>query len=483
MYESRDQSSIDEAINILEDLDPDELNFDGIAIEEIMNNEGAVVIEDTDFQVDNPGNDNPWTVDPNSDPGTKFVGGFFNIPNLNTEEVFLQMCRSLNKVHRTVFLHTLHCFKTTKQLPMYLYIGGSAGVGKSTVIRVLYEGLVRFMNSLPGAKPDAIKVLLTAPTGKAAFNIRGMTLHSAFALPVTEFNGEMPNLSSDICNTLRTKLSCLKVIIMDEISMVGSKILSQVNNRLKAIMDNSLDFGGVSIISVGDFHQLRPVKDSYVFQIPISSANNYDGLVGPYLWEKFSFVELTEIMRQKDDQKFALALNNFANCCLTEDDIYLFTSRIIQKGSYENLPIKSIHLFSTNASVNAHNEIVLNALTTEGFRFIAIDSLVGDNAGGITDKLSNVIKHLKVCDTQGLPYELFLKLGARYLMTLNNDIQDGLVNGATGLLKKIVYGTKSDSLERVPCILWIEFDDPTVGKDKRAKSQHRYLRDSTIQWN
>ena len=126
LFESRDQSSIDEVINILEDLDPDELNFDGIAIEEIMNNEGAVVIEDTDFQVDNPGNDNPWTVDPNGDPGTKSAGGFFNIPNLNTEEVFLEMCRSLNKVQRTVFLLTLHCFKTTKQLPMYLYIGGCA---------------------------------------------------------------------------------------------------------------------------------------------------------------------------------------------------------------------------------------------------------------------------------------------------------------------------------------------------------------------
>ena len=68
LFESRDQSSIDDAINILEDLDPDELSFDGIAIEEIMNNEAAVVIEDTDFQVNNPGNDNPWTVDPNSDP-------------------------------------------------------------------------------------------------------------------------------------------------------------------------------------------------------------------------------------------------------------------------------------------------------------------------------------------------------------------------------------------------------------------------------
>ena len=49
-----------------------------------------------------------------------------------------------------------------------------------------------------------MSAVLTAPTGKAAFNIRGMTLHSAFALPVTEFNGEMPNLSSDVCNTLRS---------------------------------------------------------------------------------------------------------------------------------------------------------------------------------------------------------------------------------------------------------------------------------------
>ena len=223
LLESRDQFSIDEAVKILEDLDPDELNFDGIAIEEIMNNEAAVVIEDTDFQVDNLGDDNPWTVDPNNDHGTKSVGGFFNIPNLNTEEEFLQMCRNLNNVQRTVFLHNLHCFKTMKQLAMYLYIGGGAGVGKSTVIRVLYEGLARYSNSLPGTKPDAIKVLLTAPSSKAAFNIHGMTLHTAFALPVTELKGEMPNLSCDVSNTIRINLCCLKVIIIDEISMVGSK--------------------------------------------------------------------------------------------------------------------------------------------------------------------------------------------------------------------------------------------------------------------
>ena len=418
-YESSDQASIDEAINVLEDVDPDQLNFDGVAIEETMQNEGIEVVEDSDFLMDNPG-DHIWNVDATTNSS---VGGFFNVPNRMSEDDYLMMCRRLNLIQRRIFLHTLHCFKTNKQLPMYLYIGGGAGVGKSTVIRALYEGLVRFFNSLPSTNPDAIKVLLAAPTGKAAHNIHGMTLHSAFALPVMEFGGEIPNLSSDVLNTLRSKLLCLKLIIIDEISMVGSKILSQVNSRLKAILDTSLDFGGVSIICVGDFHQLRPVKDSYVFQIPNSGTESYDLLVGPYLLEKFSFVELTEIMRQKDDQKFAIALNNFANCTLTEEDNGLFLSRQFGKESLNNLPPKAIHLFSTNASVNAHNESVLNVLTTEGCKFTAIDSLAGDTGSEITDKFRDSLRQLKVSDTQGLPYELFLKISARYLMTINNERQ------------------------------------------------------------
>ena len=137
---------------------------------------------------------------------------------------------------------------------MYLYTGGSAGVGKSTVIRALYEGLIRYSNSLPSTNPDTIKVLLAAPTAKVSHDIHGMTLHSAFALPVMEFGSEIPNLSSDMLNTLRSKLLRLKLIIINGISMVGGKILSQVNSRLKAILDTSLEFGGVTITCFGDFH-------------------------------------------------------------------------------------------------------------------------------------------------------------------------------------------------------------------------------------
>ena len=178
----------------MEDVDPDQLNFDGVAIEETMQNEGIEVVEDSDFLMDNPGY-HIWNVDATTNSS---VGGFFNVPNRMSEDDYLMMCRRLNLIQRRIFLLTLHCFKTNKQLPMYLYICGGAGVGKSTVIRALYEGLVRYFNSLPSTNPDAIKVLLAAPTSKAAHNIHGMTLHSAFALPVMEFGGEIPNLSSDV---------------------------------------------------------------------------------------------------------------------------------------------------------------------------------------------------------------------------------------------------------------------------------------------
>ena len=62
-YESSDQASIDEAIIVLDEVDPDQLNFDGVAIEEIMNNESIEVVEDTDYLIDNPG-DQVWKIDP-----------------------------------------------------------------------------------------------------------------------------------------------------------------------------------------------------------------------------------------------------------------------------------------------------------------------------------------------------------------------------------------------------------------------------------
>ena len=109
-------------------------------------------------------------------------------------------------------------------------------------------------------EPDDVIVLLSAPTGVAAFNIGGMTLHSALMLGRSKF-GEYQSLSHDKANTLRLKLSKLKLLIIDEISMVGCNMLLDIHKRLNEILVQPDDvmFGNVSILAVSDLYQLPPV--------------------------------------------------------------------------------------------------------------------------------------------------------------------------------------------------------------------------------
>ena len=136
-FESNDQERIDEALQVLADIDPDDINFDNVAIEEILDNEGINVIEDSDYQIDYPGD--IVSTDPNTAP-KEDPAKYYNIPNLRTEEEYLSMCRCLNNKQQSIFLHTLHCFKTNKQLPMYLYIAGGAGVGKIYLFEFYTKG-------------------------------------------------------------------------------------------------------------------------------------------------------------------------------------------------------------------------------------------------------------------------------------------------------------------------------------------------------
>lgn len=142
-------------------------------------------------------------------------------------------------------------------------------------------------------RSDSIKVLLCAPSGKAAFLIGGVTLHTAFALPVQQFGGDMPELSNDTANSVREKLIDIKLDVIDEISMVGSSLFGKVDTRLRQVMGVSEAFGGVSVLVVGDLNQLPPVMDSLVFKFP--KQNQFAGLFNDPnpLWELFQFYELT----------------------------------------------------------------------------------------------------------------------------------------------------------------------------------------------
>ena len=109
----------------------------------------------------------------------------------------------------------------------------------------------------------------------------------------------------------------IQLILLGEISMVGSNMFTvQINNRLK---DSKEDFGGVSIIGIGDLFQLPPVFDGYIFN---DIQNSEYSILVPNLWKKyFKMFELDEIMRQRESKVFAEILNRLREGKQTENDI------------------------------------------------------------------------------------------------------------------------------------------------------------------
>ena len=96
---------------------------------------------------------------------------------------YRDMVRSLNKQQKEFFYHVLHWMKI-RQEPLYAFLSGGAGVGKSVLTRALYQALLKFYSHRIMDNPDNMHILLCAPTGKAAHNINGTTIHSAFCVPV-----------------------------------------------------------------------------------------------------------------------------------------------------------------------------------------------------------------------------------------------------------------------------------------------------------
>ncbi|XP_011866730.1 PREDICTED: ATP-dependent DNA helicase PIF1-like, partial [Vollenhovia emeryi] len=343
----------------------------------------------------------------------------FNIPPKSTKEEVINLMGSL---------------------PIRIYIGGSAGVGKSVLINAIYQVLLNYFNEDPGEKNNSVKILLCAPSGKAAFLIGGVTLHTAFALPITQYGGQMPELSADVANTIRESLFELKLLIIDEISMVGSTMFSRVDTRLRQIMGRNLSFGGVSVLVVGDLYQLPPVMDTHIYLSSKSCTLSF--LAENVLWNEFQYFELSEIMRQKGDKSFTIALNNLARCAMTANDIAIIKSRETKEG---HVPKDAIRLYPDNCSVNSFNKMKIDSHEGQSFEFIAKDSILG--------KISS------------LAYKVSLKIGINYMITTNIDVEDGLVNGACGKLKQITFIPGTEEAIKI----WLDFNNNKIGFEKRRK--------------
>ena len=286
--------------------------------------------EEPDFHV--PSNPN----DIGDIGGSTTVQVLHNVIPLWPDDEYFKCIRSLNYQQRQVFQIVLDWCNSVMQGnktkvkpdPLHMFITGGAGTGKSFLIKALYQ-MIQITLRKEGDDPTMIKTLLMAPTGMAAFNIEGQTIHSSLLLNLGQKrNNSHSRLSDEQRNTLRCKLRDLQIIIIDEISMVGADTLLEIHRRLDELFHSSFDFGCISILAFGDLYQLPPVGQSFVFEKP---SDKYLQCAGITLWDNFSFFEITEIMMQKDDKLFAELLNRVRTSTHTKTDIETLKIVVLRK--------------------------------------------------------------------------------------------------------------------------------------------------------
>jgi ATP-dependent DNA helicase PIF1 len=221
------------------------------------------------------------------------------------------------------------------------FITGKAGTGKSTLLQYLSHTTEK-------------KCVLLAPTGRAAINIEGQTLHSFFRL------GPGVIQSDDYIDNFIIEARYVDTIIIDEISMVRADILDSIDQSLKYSMGNSSPFGGKQMIFFGDPYQLPPVVPEGE-EIRRYFSEYYEG---PYFFDSFVYnqsnfkvIELQKVFRQ-EDATFISALNKFRNNSYSDNDLSYINERVIDNGKINGLkmtltPYKAKAAFINNSELEA----------------------------------------------------------------------------------------------------------------------------------
>ena len=393
--------------------------------------------------------------------------------NEMSDDKYRETVRSLNAEQLIFFYHILHHLRTS-DVPFYCFLSGGGGVGKSHVTKALYQAAVKCLNRNAGDDFHQIKVLLIAPTGKAAFNIQGSTIHSAMTVPANRSLRSYQKLDSSRLNSIRNKLGSLKLIFIDEISMVGNSMFNlQLNKRLQEIKGVDDDFGGVSVIAVGDLFQLEPVFDGYVFE---ALKDSYCALA-TNLWRKhFTMYELCQIMRQRDSRLFAEILNRLREGKHTEEDIRTLKGRLISEND-PNYPSHAPHLFYQNKKVERFNKKVYDASCEEKFLIKASDFVIGAESEQMEARLLSKIPN-DPRKTMQLASELCIAINQRTEIAVNVRLDDGLTNGAGNVVKYVELCSPPDP----EGVIWVKFDHDHVGQKTRNENAQLYLHNIDSSW-
>ncbi|KAG1141319.1 hypothetical protein G6F37_008291 [Rhizopus arrhizus] len=275
----------------------------------------------------------------------------------------------------------------------HAFVFGAAGTGKSFVLQLLYLHL----------RVKHYGVYKLAPTGIAARNIEGMTVHSFFGMNNSVGAVNLISLDGLIKKGRRT------VLLIDECSMISKDMLENISTALMQVTNSNKPFGGVSVCFFGDFCQLLPVEKEYV---PLFESDLYD--LGMKL-------KLTQTMRQTD-AIFIELLDMVRMNMFTVGVMNFIKARLV--ADYRLLGPEYTLLFPENEMAEKVNALRLQEFNSEIREYEADDYYSGENIDVALKCLSRVL----------LERRLSVVVGCRVMLLENLDVRRGFVNGMLGVV-------------------------------------------------
>ncbi len=288
-----------------------------------------------------------------------------------------------------------------------LFITGKAGTGKSTFIKTIQEEIDK-------------NFLVLAPTGIAALNVGGQTMHSFFGFP---FEVVCPGTRMEVSEEKQTVLKKVDSIIIDEASMVRADLVDGMDRFLRHLMRTHLPFGGKQILFVGDLYQLPPVVKMGTIDEELLRKMYGDGM--PYFYKadvlrrmNMPKIEFQHVYRQKDEDFLAI-LDRIRVCQATQDDLATLNEHI---GTNEDVEDFAVTLTAYNKMAENINDSKLAEIESEEHTY----------EGELEGKF-------RIQDSP-VPATLRMKVGAQVIFC-RNDYPRGVVNGT--IAKVIELGDDS----------------------------------------
>ena len=257
--------------------------------------------------------------------------------------------------------------------------------------------------------------LLLAPTGVAALNVSGSTIHSALRIHQTEAGYQTLAFHDKDFNN---QLAKIETLIIDEISMVSASLFTFISNLFASIHNSTQVFGGINVIVVGDLAQLPPVRGEYVFHSSI--------------WHLFYPFFLNQPHRHQANSHFYQMLEEIRFGNISEET----WNCLLQKAnSYESQRsllslITTTHIVSYKQTANQLNLTINNALPVENDKFMVCEAL--DYINGVQQPIEMTQSDFKL--KTNLPPSLRIQQGARVMFLNNSLIEKGICNGTIGIV-------------------------------------------------